>query len=186
MVDSRTKRPQLKSRVHEIIPRNLARIRLTMKLHTAFFLRAGLLFAVTTVAASAQQMADGSDKNLFVKTCSQCHEIDRVMSQRQDKAGWEATINKMKGYGMQADEADLKRIIGYLSVNLPAETVAKLNINTATRIEFESALSLKRSVATAIIEYREKNGPFKSIDDLKKVPGVDPAKIDEKKSSLSL
>ena len=92
----------------------------------------------------------------------------------------------MKNYGMQTDDADLKRIIDYLSVNLPAETVNKLNINTATRIDFESALSLKRSVAAAIIEYREKNGPFKSVDDLKKIPGVDPAKIDEKKNSLSL
>jgi competence protein ComEA len=180
------KRSQLKSQALEIIPYDLARIRLTMKFHTAF-LRLGLIFfAATTATASAQQMADGPDKTLFVKTCSQCHEIDRVMSQRQDKAGWDATITKMKGYGMQADEADLKRIIDYLSVNLPAETVAKLKINTATRIEFESALSLKRSVAAAIIEYREKNGPFKSVDDLKKVPGVDPAKIDEKKSGLSL
>ena len=131
-------------------------------------------------------MANGPDKDLFLKTCSQCHEIDRVMSQRQDRAGWDATIAKMKGYGMQTDEADLKRIIDYLSVNLPAETVSKLNINTATRIDFESALSLKRSIAAAIIEYRDKNGPFKSIDDLKKVPGVDPAKIDEKRSSLGL
>jgi competence protein ComEA len=146
----------------------------------------GVLFTVATTTSSAQQLPDGPDKNLFVKTCSQCHEIDRVMSQRQDKAGWEATVAKMKGYGMQTDEADLKRIIDYLSVNLPAEAVTKLNINTATRIDFESALSLKRSVAAAIIEYREKNGPFKSIDDLKKIPGVDPAKIDEKKSSLSL
>jgi competence protein ComEA len=153
---------------------------------TSALLYTGALFTVATTTSSAQQLPDGPDKNLFVKTCSQCHEIDRVMSQRQDKAGWEATVAKMKGYGMQTDEADLKRIIDYLSVNLPAEAVTKLNINTATRIDFESALSLKRSVAAAIIEFREKNGPFKSIDDLKKIPGVDPAKIDEKKSSLSL
>ena len=157
-----------------------------MRFHSALLSPAGLLFTLTTAVATAQQMPDGPDKNLFVKTCSQCHEIDRVMSQRQDRPGWEATINKMKNYGMQTDDADLKRIIDYLSVNLPAETVNKLNINTATRIDFESALSLKRSVAAAIIEYREKSGPFKSVDDLKKIPGVDPAKIDEKKNSLSL
>ena len=45
---------------------------------------------------------------------------------------------------------------------------------------------LRRSQAAAIIEYRTKNGNFKSIDDLKKVPGIDPAKIDAKKDRLTL
>jgi len=45
-------------------------------------------------------------------------------------------------------------------------------------------LSLRRSQATAIIEYRTKNGPFKSIDDLKKVPGIDVVKIEAKKDRL--
>jgi competence protein ComEA len=36
-----------------------------------------------------------------------------------------------------------------------------------------------------IVEYREKNGPFKSIDALKKVPGVDAAKIEAKKDRLA-
>ena len=36
-----------------------------------------------------------------------------------------------------------------------------------------------------LIQYREKNGPFKSIADLKKVPGIDPAKIDAKKDRIT-
>jgi len=56
-----------------------------------------------------------------------------------------------------------------------------VNVNTAPAIEMESRLSLKRSQAAAIIAYRTKNGKFKSIDDLKKVPGVDAAKIEAKK-----
>lgn len=135
--------------------------------------------------AHAQQMPDGPDKDLFVKTCSRCHEVERALSQRQDKVGWQTTVAKMQGLGLQADEADLRRIIDYLAANLPAETVVKMNINTASRIDFEATLSVKRSVAAAILEYREKNGPFKSIDDLKKIPGVDADKVDAKKSSLT-
>lgn len=150
--------------------------------------RFGLMLGLASlgVAAQAQQMANGPDKDLFVKTCSRCHEVDRVLSQRQDKAGWEATVAKMQGYGLVADEADLKRIINYLSINLPAEAVSKFNINTAAQIDFEAKFSLKRSVAAAIIAYREKNGPFKSIDDLKKVPGMDAAKVDAEKASLTI
>jgi competence protein ComEA len=150
---------------------------------SAIFTSGLLVFAAA--CAHAQQMADGPDKDLFVKTCSNCHEIERVLSQRQDQAGWEATVAKMKGYGLQADDSDLRRIIAYLAANLPAEPVNKLNINTAARIDFEAILGVKRSVAAAIIDYRDKNGPFKSIDELKKVPGVDAAKVDEKKDSLT-
>ncbi|WP_198137531.1 helix-hairpin-helix domain-containing protein [Terriglobus sp. TAA 43] len=109
-----------------------------------------------------------------------------MLSKRQDKSGWQETVTKMQGYGLVADDADLKRIIDYLAANLPAEAILKLNVNTATRIDFESLLSVKRSVAAAIIEYRDKNGGFKSIDELKKVPGVDADVVDAKKNSLTL
>jgi competence protein ComEA len=158
-----------------------------MKIPGIRVLQFGLLVGVSSAGLSARaQMADGPDKDLFVKTCSKCHEIERVLSKRQDKGGWQDTVAKMQGYGLVADDADLKRIIDYLAINLPPETITKLNINTAARIDFESALSVKRSVAAAIIDFRDKNGGFKSIDDLKKVPGVDPAVIDEKKNSLTL
>ena len=163
-----------------------AKIHLTMKSPVFFGLSLTLLFSFGTMRAPAQQMAGGPDKDLFIKTCSSCHEIDRVLSQRQDQAGWESTVAKMKGYGMQADDTDLKRIISYLTANLPPETATKLGINSATRADFEAILGVKRSIAAAIIEYRDKNGPFKSVDDLKKVPGIDPAKVDEKKDVLTL
>lgn len=154
----------------------------------SFLFRVGifsLFFAASTPLLSAQQMAEGPDKDLFVSTCSRCHEIERVLSKRQDAEGWKATISKMQGYGMQAPEVDLKRITSYLAVNLPAEKIEKMNINTAARIDFEAKLGVKRSVAAAIVDYRDKNGNFKSVDDLKKVPGIDPAVIDAKKDDLT-
>jgi len=48
---------------------------------------------------------------------------------------------------------------------------AAVNINTATQSELEGVKGLGPSKAKAIIEYREKNGPFKSVDDLDKVKG---------------
>ena len=68
--------------------------------------------------------------------------------------------------------------------HFPAEDVPRLNVNKATAIELEAGLSLRRSQAAALIAYREKNGDFKSLDDLKKVPGLDAAKLDAKKDRL--
>jgi competence protein ComEA len=39
--------------------------------------------------------------------------------------------------------------------------------------------------AAAVVDYRKKNGDFKTIDDLKKVPDVDGKKLDAKKDRLA-
>ena len=91
----------------------------------------------------------------------------------------------MVAFGMKSTEKEFTTVLDYLVRNFPAEDVPRLNVNTARAIEFESALSLKRSQAAALIAYREKNGPFKSLEDLKKVPGMDAAKLDEKKDRLA-
>lgn len=146
--------------------------------------RALLLFALLAAPAFAQ-LPDGPGKAQTEKICSQCHEIERSVSLRQDRAGWQATIDKMVSLGAKASDKDLQSVLDYLTAHYPADDVPRLNVNTARAIEFESALGLKRSESAKIIEYREKHGPFKSIDDLKKVPGIDVAKIDAKKDRLT-
>lgn len=90
----------------------------------------------------------------------------------------------MVSYGLKASEKDLDIVLEYVVKNYPADDVPKINVNEAKAIDLESGLSLKRSQAAAVIQYREKNGPFKSIEDLKKVPGIDAAKIEAKKDRL--
>jgi competence protein ComEA len=63
--------------------------------------------------------------------------------------------------------------------------VPPIKVNDATAIELESGLGLRRSQAAAVIAYREKNGKFKALADLKKVPGIDVAKIDAKKDRIA-
>jgi competence protein ComEA len=58
-------------------------------------------------------------------------------------------------------------------------------VNQATAAQLESGLGLSTTEAEAVIEYRKKNGDFKSIDDLKKVPDVDAKKLDAKKDRLA-
>ena len=136
-------------------------------------------------AATAQQLPDGPGKAETEKVCSQCHELARSISLHQDRAGWQTTVDKMASLGANASAADLQRIADYLAAHFGAEEIPRININTCRAIDLESGLSLKRSEAAAIIEYRDKNGPFKSIDDLKKIPNIDFAKIEAKKDRLN-
>ena len=133
----------------------------------------------------AQGFPDLPGKDAAVKACSTCHEPERAASLRQDRAGWDATMSAMVGRGMQLPDAEYTTVLDYLSKAFPAEAVKPININTAEAIDLESGLSLLRSQAAAIIAYRDKHGKFKSLDDLKKVPGVDFAKIEAHKDRLA-
>jgi competence protein ComEA len=110
--------------------------------------------------------------------------VARSISLRQDRAGWNTTMNKMVAFGMKATEQEYATVLDFLTRHFPADDVPRLNVNTARQIEFESALSLLRSQAKAVIEYREKNGKFKDLEDLKKVPGIDVSKLDARKDRL--
>jgi competence protein ComEA len=52
--------------------------------------------------------------------------------------------------------------------------MAAVNINTATKEELTSIKGIGEKRAQDIVDYRTKNGNFKSVDDLEKVPGIGP------------
>ncbi len=139
---------------------------------------------VNLSASQGRPLPDGPGKAETQKLCSQCHELDKSFSQSQDRAGWQRTIEKMVAFGMKSTEQETKAVLEYLVKNFPADELPKINVNKAEAIDLESGLSLKRSQAAAIIQYRKEHGAFKSIEDLKKVPGVDAEKIEAKKDRL--
>jgi competence protein ComEA len=139
---------------------------------------------VRSSARYDRPLPEGPGKKETQKLCSKCHDLDKSVSINQDRDGWRRTIEKMLAFGAKATDQEFDAVLGYLATNFPADDVPKINVNTAAAIEFESGLSLRRSQAAAIVRYREKNGPFKSIEDLKKVPGVDVEKIEAKKDRL--
>ncbi len=50
--------------------------------------------------------------------------------------------------------------------------IAAVNINSATKEQLEALNGIGPVKAQAIIDYRKKNGPFKSLEDVMKVEGI--------------
>ena len=148
-------------------------------------IRLCLILVSLAPAGPFAQLPDGPGKQETQKLCTQCHELERALSPRQDHEAWQATIGKMVTLGLRGSDDDIRLVTDYLAKNFPGEPIPKLNVNTATAIQFESALSLKRSESAAVIEYRLKNGNFKSLDDFKNIPGVPFAKFEAKKARLA-
>lgn len=64
--------------------------------------------------------------------------------------------------------------------------MAAVNINTATKEELVSLKGIGDKKAQAIIDYRKKNGDFKTVDDLEKVEGIGPGTMKQLRSQLSV
>ena len=61
-----------------------------------------------------------------------------------------------------------------------------VNINTATSILLETLPGIGPSTAKSIIDYREENGSFSSIEDLILVPGIGEITLDEIKDFIKI
>lgn len=62
---------------------------------------------------------------------------------------------------------------------------SKLSINTATLEELQTLDGIGKSKAEAIIEYRTKNGLFKTIEDIKNVSGIGDAAFEKIKDRIT-
>ena len=62
----------------------------------------------------------------------------------------------------------------------------KININKATQTELETIPGVGPSTALKIIEYREQNGKFSSIEDIKNVSGIGDAKYKKMKDYITV
>ncbi len=60
-----------------------------------------------------------------------------------------------------------------------------VDINTADQKQLESVKGIGPAKAKAIIDYRKKNGPFKSVDDLANVKGMNAKGIASMKGELT-
>ena len=76
------------------------------------------------------------------------------------------------------------------SLELGASTTSnsngKVNINKATAAELTSVPGIGESTAQKIVTYREENGKFKAIEDIKNVSGIGESKYNSMKDSISV
>ncbi|MEX1669670.1 ComEA family DNA-binding protein [Zhongshania guokunii] len=63
-------------------------------------------------------------------------------------------------------------LILFSSLLLPMYSAYALDVNTASAEELQTLKGIGEKRAAAIIQYRSEHGPFKSTDDLLKVPGI--------------
>lgn len=135
---------------------------------------------------SGEGLPDGPGKDVTVKACGTCHEARRAASVRLTPEGWAAVIDGMIKRGAKVSDEEFPIVLDYLATHFLGEAPQPLNVNTATQIDLESAGGLLRREAAAVIRYRDQHGRFKTLDDMKKVPGLDFKKIDRRRDYITV
>lgn len=74
-------------------------------------------------------------------------------------------------------------MLGILSFSF---AMAVVNLNTATKQELETLNGVGPAKAQAIIDYRTKNGAFKTVEDFKNVPGIGEKTFEKLKNDISV
>jgi competence protein ComEA len=85
-------------------------------------------------------------------------------------------------------ENKMKKLLATMIASLvfSLTAIAAVNINTATQAQLESLEGIGPVKAQAIIDYRKKNGGFKSVNDLEKVEGIGPATLQNLRKDVTL
>jgi competence protein ComEA len=152
-------------------------------MRTAILLTMAACLAWAADDEDAKKLPQGAGKDAVVKACFSCHGAGNFRKVRLTKDEWSDQVADMMDRGAQATDAEVASIVDYLAQNFGKES--KLWVNTAPFEELKNVLKLTVKETQALLAWRDQNGSFKNLDELKKVPGVDAAKIDGKKDVIA-
>lgn len=135
---------------------------------------AGLTFGLALAGAAAAQPQAGrpapDDPNAAgVKAvCGRCHGPERIFqAPLQSWERWNAIFGQMVRLGAKGSDAQIEQVQNYVLDHLTV-----LNVNSGTAYELQWVLHADDSVVQTIVSRRQEK-PFKSLAELRAVPGVD-------------
>jgi competence protein ComEA len=121
-------------------------------------------------------------------------------------AGNVTTIGDTSGLGMAAVLQDADQIIvparqvivaptgappvtggpGPSATHPPRSGVTPININTASASELDTLPGIGPALSARIIEHRESNGPFQTVDELEAVSGISERMVNEMRALITI
>jgi len=138
---------------------------------------AAAAFAIESGRARAADEPD-LDLQAVQAVCGRCHTSALFMKQPRSWDRWNDVFADMTKRGASGTDEQLARVTTYFLENLTL-----VNVNTSPADELAWVLGVRDEVAEAIIARRQRQ-PFANLAQLRAVPGVDPDKLEQRKSRI--
>ena len=86
-----------------------------------------LVAAATTAPANGSQkdetpptstpLVEGEGRDVVLKKCTACHDLERVPARRRDRGGWEELVDNMQSRGAEMTADEREAIVAYLTAH---------------------------------------------------------------------
>ena len=142
----------------------------------------GALVALAPVAgaqAGKVVFPEADGKSAVIELCGGCHDVAATVEKRKTQKDWKTSVADLRAKGATPTDDEAKLIAAYMT-----RYFGLVNVNKAAADEIKEVLGLTANEAQAIVGYRNAHGAFATLDDLKKVGGVDPERIEREKASI--
>ena len=139
----------------------------------------GLVEGDSSPLPRPKPLPQGEGRQATEKMCSGCHGLATSTATYRTKLEWMGLVDLMRQQGAPGTEDEAEAASAYL-----AHHFGRANINTASVEELVRILEIPQSAAAAIVAARVPGKPFRMMDDLKKIPGLDFALIEAKEGRI--
>ena len=140
-------------------------------------------FAVTAACVAAwvaAAKAGDTDPDLQAvqAVCGRCHTIASFMDKPRSWERWNDVFADMTKRGANGTDEQLERVTRFF-----LERLTLVNVNTSAAEELAGVLGVSDDVAQEVIARRQRQA-FTNIAQLRAIPGVNPDKLEERKSRI--
>lgn len=138
--------------------------------------------ATAQTAPANSPLPDGPGKDTFASVCSLCHDNTVPMSKHFTRDEWDLKIIEMLQEEPDVTREERAAILEYVTTNF--KPGGKIYINYTVSKDLQTILGISAGEADAIVRQRQTQGLFKTLDDIKKVSGVNASKLDAVRDRL--
>jgi cytochrome c5 len=78
-----------------------------------------LSLILAACAGAKEAPADLDGKALVEERCTKCHDLQRVISAKKSRDGWQSTVERMIGKGAELNDAEKAAVVDYTTEAYP-------------------------------------------------------------------
>ena len=131
-------------------------------------------------ATVPDDLPEGKGQDVVLRMCTSCHGTEVLTANRYSMSRWTSVVDQMVSMGAAGSDEEASLVVSYLTRFFGRP----VNINTSTAKQIEDGLSFTAAESELLVKYRTDKGPFKTYEDLQKVPGLNADMLDEQKNNI--